>query len=74
MVMYWYRCVTGIYDPTLKCPLLGTDVSAHFCVICPYRGKECKDPAWFPKLLKKRSESYNSRLKKILESVSGLER
>ncbi len=68
MVMYWYRCVSGIYDPTVKCERLG-DVSAHFCVICPYRGKECKNPLWFPEI-KKSEDSKKEVLKRIVDEIS----
>ncbi|UXD21940.1 hypothetical protein IPA_09810 [Ignicoccus pacificus DSM 13166] len=68
MVMYWYRCISGIYDPVQKCPLLDAEVSAHFCIICPYRGKECKNPVWFSEL---GSHEKEDRLRRIVDAVMG---
>ena len=60
----WEKKIVGKRDPEGR-PLLF--VSPHLCLICPYRGKECKEPLWFPELkeMKKRDlklEIY-SRLK-----------
>ncbi|ALU12077.1 hypothetical protein EYM_07845 [Ignicoccus islandicus DSM 13165] len=66
MVMYWYRCISGIYDPVTRCNLLDTDVSAHFCLICPLRGKECKDPVWF-------NDMKEDSLKKLFDKLSSVE-
>ncbi len=63
MVMYWHRCISGVYEPVAKCELLGSDVSASFCVICLLRDRECKDPVWFSDVVEKDS------LKRVFDRV-----
>ena len=61
MVIYWRRPEDGQGLVGERCPLLERltygkveerplfFVSAQFCALCPYRGRECKEPIWFPK-------------------------
>ncbi|HIH90307.1 hypothetical protein [Ignicoccus hospitalis] len=62
MVIYWRRPLDGQGQIGERCPLIEEAtlgrvedrplafVSAHFCLLCPYRGKECKRPIWFPEV------------------------
>ncbi|NPA84525.1 MAG: hypothetical protein GXO07_00795 [Crenarchaeota archaeon] len=78
MVIYWRRPVDGEGQIGERCPLLERElfkgpsdrpmifVSAQFCAVCPYRGKECKEPIWFPNVESRKKDlklEIYSRLK-----------
>ncbi len=85
MVIYWKLPVDGEGKIGRRCKLLEEElvrvpdpegrplifVSPHLCVVCPYRGKECKEPIWLPEMTAKKADVKSELLERLMASKTG---